>query len=89
MMRGYGAGYGVMDGGWVGGVLLVTFALLVLVGVALLAYWVVRATQRTSADEHRPTGAAEDAVAVARLRFARGEITREQFEEIMAVLGRG
>lgn len=92
--RGIGYGYDMMGSSWLGGLLIVLFGLLVLAGIAALIVWAVRA----SGGHHGHTGAGpmapgaptyDEAVATARKRFASGEITREQFDEIMAALGGG
>ena len=89
--RGYGYGYGnMMGGGWFGGLLMLLFALLVLVGFVLLVMWAIRA----SGDHHvaggpmmHPAEAGHhEAVAIAKKRLASGEITKEQYDEIMRTL---
>lgn len=90
MMRGYGLGYDMMGGGWVGGALFLLFGTLVVVGVVLLVIWAVRASSghTGSGGQAPPAGPAHDeAVAVARRRLASGEINRDQYEEIMRALG--
>jgi uncharacterized membrane protein len=89
-MMGYGQGYGYgaygnMMGGW-GGWLFIVFGLMVLAGIALLVVWGVRAMSGSGQHPQAPPQA-DDACAIARARFARGEITKEQYEEICRVLG--
>lgn len=79
-------GYG-FDGGvsWLGMGLMMFFGLLVTVGIVLLLVWLVRAPSG------RATGAgmrmdADEALTVVRRRFAAGEITKEQYEEIVRTL---
>jgi putative membrane protein len=81
---GYG-GYGNMMGGW-GGWLFGLFGLLVLAGVVLLVVWAVRAMSG-SAHHQAGTPSGEDACSIAKVRFAKGEITKEQYEEICKTLG--
>ncbi len=79
------SGYGGMMGGWsynpIGAIAsLVTWAL-VLGGIALLVVWVARdAGGVTSAT--RP----DSAIEILKTRYARGEITKEQFDEMKKVL---
>lgn len=95
-MMGYGGGYdgyGNMMGGWFGGAAMLLFSALFLVGVVLLIVWAARA----SAGGHGayyggatpPPGQAghDEAVAIAKRRFASGEITKEQYDEILRTLG--
>lgn len=92
----YGRGYiypGEMMGGWAGPFMMMVFAVLLLVGIALLVMWVMRMSGGTGGaggsdrpvPPVRPTH--DEAIAIARRRFAAGEITKEQFEELMRALG--
>jgi uncharacterized membrane protein len=78
-------------GGWIVGLIMMLFGIAVLVGIVLLIVWAVRAA---SGHGHAvgPTppashAAHEDAVAIAKRRLASGEITAEQYQEIMRALG--
>ncbi len=90
---GYGTGYGVMGGGsWFGGLLMVFFGLLVLVGLVLLVVLAVRAA---SGHGHAMPGGPsaggpvghDEALAIMRKRLASGEITADEYAEIMRALG--
>ncbi len=88
--RGFGYGYDMMGGG-LGWIAMLFFVLLVLVGVVLLVVWAVRSSTGSG---HSTTGAAppastghDEAVAITKKRLATGEITSEQYEEIMRTLG--
>jgi putative membrane protein len=95
MMYRYGfAGGGPMiGGGWLGWLSIVLFWALLVFAIVMLVAWVVRAMQR---DHGSPTYGThgsgsvppthDEAVAIARRRFAAGEITKEQFDEIMKTL---
>lgn len=74
----FGYGYGG-PGGWLwmlGGLVLV-------VGIALLVAWAFGGAMRTRRDDARPTP-----LEILRERYARGEITQEQFEQAKQVLER-
>jgi len=96
MMRGYGFGYNNVMGGSVWGeILMVLFGLAVLAGIVLLVIWAVRAlggghpqagVRQPGAPPMRTDGH-DEAVAVAKRRLASGEITPEQYAEIMKTLG--
>ncbi len=95
--RGYGQGYGydMMGGGWVGGLLMLAFGGLVVAGIVLLVIWAVRASsghhgghQANVPPVGHPSAVGHDeAVAIAKRRLASGELTREQYEEIIRALG--
>ena len=92
MGRGYGYGYDMMGGaGWFGTFLIFLFGALIIAGVVLLIIWAVRAST------HQPSGGAgtlppgavghDEAVAIAKRRCASGEITTQEYDEIMRALG--
>ncbi|MHB1323851.1 MAG: SHOCT domain-containing protein [Coriobacteriia bacterium] len=92
MDRGYGYGYDMMGGyGWFGALLMFFFGALVIAGIVLLIIWAVRASAHHPADGGRtlPPGAVghDEAVAIAKRRLASGEITKDQYDEIMRALG--
>jgi putative membrane protein len=78
-------------GGGFGGLLMFMFGALVLVGIVLLVVWAVRASggHGMAGGASQPPGAAghDEAVATAKRRLASGEITKEQYEELMRTLG--
>lgn len=95
MMYGRGVGYGyegMMGGyGWLGGLIIMTIGALVVVGIILLVLWAVKASEGRGQTgvPPIPRGATghDEAIAIARRRLASGEITCEQYEEIMRSLG--
>jgi uncharacterized membrane protein len=100
MMGGYGygrGGYGGMmgyGGNWLYDLLFFAFAVAILAGLVLLVIWAIRAISgghgTGSAGPTSPAqpGAGQDeACAIARKRFASGEITKEQYDEICKTLG--
>lgn len=73
-MMGYGTGLGFGIGGWLG---MLGFVLLI-VGVVILVAWLVGRTQPDArSSSSRPAG--QDALEILRARFARGEITRDEY----------
>lgn len=92
---GYGGGYGygnMMNGGWLG-LFLMVFVGAVIVGLIILL--VLRMMRSSSGHGYghpmAPGGPAsapghDEAVAIAKRRFASGEITKEQYDEIMGSL---
>jgi putative membrane protein len=84
--QGYGyGGYGNMMGGF-GGWLFLLFGLLILAGIVLLVVWAVR-SMSGSAQHPQPPRSTDDACAIAKTRYAKGEITKEQYEEMCKTLG--
>jgi putative membrane protein len=91
MMGGYGGygGYGA-GGSWLGIGMMLLFGLILLVGVILLVVWIVRSGGRSGEHVISPTrtpAPMDDACAIARARYAKGEITKEQYDEICKTLG--
>lgn len=92
MMGGFGNGYGynMMNGGWLGGLLVFVFGALVVAGIVLLIIWAVRQSPgHTSASGSalpRRDAENDEAIAIAKRRLASGEITKEQYEDLMEVL---
>ena len=75
MMGGFnGPGYGLG-----GGVLMMLFWVLIIGGIVLLVAWLGRQTGSVP-----PTGTGQESTAleILKRRYARGEITREQFEQM-------
>jgi len=90
--RGWGSGFDMMAGGWLVGLLMLFFGALVVAGIVLLVIYAVRSTSihhGPSANAPAPPGAAGhgEAVAIVKRRYAAGEITKEQYDEMMRTLG--
>lgn len=83
-MMGYGAGLGFGLGGW----LVVLGFIALVVGAALLIAWALGKAGRGSPTQPT-TPAGPDAVEVFRLRFARGEITTDEYAAAKQVLETG
>ena len=86
-MMGFGAGLGFGAGGWLamlGGILL-------MIGVVVLIAWVIgRAAQSSQPPGvQEPPTASQDAVEVLRLRFARGEMTADEYTAARQTLEAG
>ncbi len=77
-MYGY-PGYGYGAGGWIGFGMMMFFGLIFLVGIVVFVLWLARMGQHGPTARHSGTSAACD---IAKQRYAKGEITKEQFEEI-------
>jgi putative membrane protein len=91
---GHGYGYGNMMGGYgLGGLMAFLFGVLVIAGIVLLVIWAVRASHghgngaQTIVTQPPAAVGHDEAVAIAKRRLASGEITAEQYGEIMRTLG--
>jgi len=82
-------------GGYMGGgiglwelLLIGFFGLLVVAGIVLLVWWVVRISSggRPSDGAPLPHTATDDAVRIARERLARGEITKQEYDDLVQAL---
>jgi putative membrane protein len=88
-MGGYG-GYGGMMGGYggygfnpIGMIFSFVFWALIIGGVVLLVVWLARNTGRTALG----TSGGESPLEILKARYAKGEITKEQFDAIKRDLG--
>ena len=77
---GMGMGPGMMGGwgmGWFGGIFMMIFWILILVGLVFLIKWLVQSTNRTKLEAGGSAGRALD---ILKERYARGEIDKAEFE---------
>jgi len=79
-MMGPMMGYGM---GWLGMIMMVVFWGLLIVGGVFLVKWLVQATGRGGA---APTSGGGRALEILKERYARGEITKAEFESMRADL---
>ena len=90
MMWGWGTNGGALGvGSWIGMGLMMLFMALIVVGGILLLVWLVRAAAPPYGGYppypyQQPQR--DDALETARRRFANGEITKDEFEEIKRTL---
>jgi len=84
-----GIGYGMMGGYLIGWLVMLFFVVVVAAGIIALIVGGTRASGHYQHDTTIPPGAVghDEAVAIAKRRFASGEITKEQYEEIIRTLG--
>lgn len=74
--------YGGMGGyGWIGMIISLVFWLLVLGGVVWLVVWAIR--RSGTGGYASPMNAGGTAKEIAQQRYARGEITREQYQQLI------
>ena len=84
MMGGSGVGsFGTF--GWIGAILNLVIMVGVIIGIVLLVIWFVRRMGQTESATISSRGSALDSLDpqdVLKVRYARGEITREQYQQI-------
>lgn len=91
--RGYGSGWGMMGPGMMGGygfsmfgiLIPVVFLFLVVAGVV----WLVQALGRGTSTSPSGGSPAESPLDILKRRYALGEITKEQFEQMKRDMGLG
>jgi putative membrane protein len=72
---------GMMDGwgmGWFGGIFMILFWILVIVGLVFLIKWLVQSTRQTPGGRSSSTS---NALHILEERYARGEIDKQEFQE--------
>ena len=85
--RGWHMGPGMMGGwgmGWFGGIFMMVFWILVLVGLVFLIKWLVQTTNRVKSD----AGNGNRALEILKERYARGEIDTAEFETMKLALSK-
>lgn len=65
--------------GWFGGIFMIVFWILVIIGMVFLIRWLVQST-RGGAPPHSRTESSR-AIDILKERYARGEIDKQEFEE--------
>jgi putative membrane protein len=82
MMHGFGFG----PYGWIGMILSLVFWVVLLGGLVWLIVWAVRKSSGGNTVGNFP--AAQSPKEMAQMRYARGEITREQYQQLVEDLSR-
>lgn len=67
-------GYGMLFGGWIGWVFMILWWAIVVIAVIALVRWAVKFKKYHGADK--------SPVEIIKERYAKGEITREEFEKM-------
>ncbi len=87
MMHGYGWGdFGTF--GWVGMVINLTLTIAVIVGVILLIVWLVRRLEASQGTFTRVAQTGSSAEDILKIRYARGEITPDQYQQMLSDLSK-
>ncbi len=72
----YGYGYGIW---WIVGLIALALLVLFVVGIVVLGIWTSGRRTRSQEGGQGYPGRADEALEILRQRYARGEITREEF----------
>ena len=78
MMNGFGFGGMGLFGGWIG----LIFNLALIVGIVILVVWAVKRFTSGSVNGNQTSGN-QSPREILQARYARGEITREQYQQIL------
>lgn len=72
--------------GWIGMIINLVLSIGVIIGLVFLVIWIVK--QWSNNNPGRTLNdAAPSAIEIAKVRYAKGEITREEYQKIFADLG--
>ena len=82
MMYGFGAW------GWGGMVIGMLINIAVLIGLVVLIVWAVQKVSRNSGFNQTSTSGTQTAREIAQARYAKGEINREEYQQILSELNK-
>ncbi|MAT43709.1 MAG: hypothetical protein CL609_15335 [Anaerolineaceae bacterium] len=83
MMGGFGSFGGF---GWIGMVLNLIISIAVIIGLILLVVWAVRRFSGSNYQSGIQSPGSQSAKEIAQARYARGEISREEYQQILSDL---
>ena len=79
-------GFGGM--GWIGMILGAIISIALLIGLVILTVWAVRRISANSSQPGTQITSGQSARDIAQARYAKGEISREEYQQILSDLGR-
>jgi len=80
--------FGYTGFAWIGMLLGLVITIGVIVGFVILVVWAVRRMSGNTYQPASPNLPGQSARDIAQVRYAKGEITREEYQQILADLGR-
>jgi len=79
-------GGGMMNGFGGFGLIGLLFNLVIVIGIVVLIIWAVKRFTRGTASSNQPSGG-QSPREILQARYARGELTREQYQQMLGDLG--
>jgi|LDZU01.1.fsa_nt_gi putative membrane protein len=73
------------DYGWIGMIINLVLTIGLIIGIVFLVIWIVRELNNNNRRSNK--NEASSAVEIAKVRYAKGEITRDEFQNILTDLG--
>lgn len=74
--------------GWIGMILNLVITLAVIFGMVFLVVWAIRRISSSHGQASSPEQGTLSAKEIAQLRYARGEISRDEYQQILSDLNR-
>ena len=72
--------------GWIGMILHLVISIALIIGFVVLVVWAVRRLSGNAPQTSSPAPAGQPARDIAQARYARGEISREEYQQIISDL---
>ncbi len=72
--------------GWIGMIINLVILVALIIGLVFLVIWIVKRLSNNNSGQ-MPNNAASSAVEIAKERYAKGEITREEYQKLLVDLG--
>jgi putative membrane protein len=79
--------FGYNTFGWIGMILNLVVSIALIIGFVVLVVWAVRQLSGNAARTSSQAPAGQPAKDIAQARYARGEISREEYQQIISDLG--
>jgi putative membrane protein len=73
--------------GWIGMIIGLVITIAVIVGIVVLIVWSIQRSNGNSAQSGLQTTSSQSARDIAQARYAKGEINREEYQQILSDLG--
>jgi|AutmiccBRH37_all_1029493.scaffolds.fasta_scaffold48774_2 putative membrane protein len=73
--------------GWIGMIIGLVITIAVIVGIVVLIVWSIQRSNGNSAQSGLKTTSSQSARDIAQARYAKGEINREEYQQILSDLG--
>ena len=71
--------------GWIGMIINLVLTIGIIIGLVFLVIWIVKQLSNSNLGQ-TSSNAASSAIEIAKVRYAKGEITREEYQKLIADL---